>query len=179
MNTTNAGKSRRPTWLIAVAALLAASVVLSHFYKAHLMNLVTGESLTTQITPPPCNLNRTACALPVMTPVASEAPWTFSITPRPIPVSAPLSFTLTPPERMLATNKPEAAWIDLTGDNMDMGLIRIALEQQPDGQWVGTGSIPVCVTGAMRWRARLHMALSQTTLQADWVFTAPESNARH
>ncbi|MGI9143401.1 MAG: hypothetical protein ACR2IJ_09465, partial [Fluviibacter sp.] len=92
MNTTNAGKSRRPTWLIAVAALLAASVVLSHFYKEHLMNLVTGESLTTQITPPPCNLNRTACALPVMTPVASEAPWTFSITPRPIPVSAPLSF---------------------------------------------------------------------------------------
>jgi hypothetical protein len=94
-------------------------------------------------------------------------------------VSAPISYTLDPPERILPSNKPEAVWVDLTGDSMEMGLIRVAFEQQPNGEWIGTGSIPVCVTGAMRWRARLHIALSQTTLQADWVFTAPESDARH
>lgn len=179
MNTPNGEKSRRPTWLIAAATLLVASLVLSQFYKDRLMSLVTGEPLTTQITPPPCNLNRTACALPVITPVASEAPWTFSVTPRPIPVSAPLVFTLTPPDRILASNKPDAIWVDLTGDSMDMGLIRVNLQQQADGQWIGSGTIPVCVTGAMRWRARLNMVLQQTTLQADWVFTAPESATRH
>lgn len=172
-------KTKRRLWQMAGMTLLGLSLVLSHIYKSQLVSLVTDEPLATQITPPPCDLNRSACSLSIITPVASEAPWTFSIAPRPIPVSAPLSFTLTPPERILSTNKPEAVWIDLTGDSMDMGLIRVTLEQQPDGRWTGTGSIPVCVTGAMRWRARLHMALAQTTLQADWVFTAPESDARH
>jgi hypothetical protein len=172
-------KNKRRWWPKAAMILLGLSIVLSQLYKTQLVSLVADEPVSTQITPPPCNLNHSACPLPIITPVASEAPWTFSITPQPIPVSAPLSFALTPPERVLVTNIPEAVWVDLTGDSMDMGLIRVRLEQQPNGQWVGTGSIPVCVTGAMRWRARIHIALSQTNLQADWVFTAPESDARH
>ena len=172
-------KTKRRWWPLAAMILLGLSLMLSQVYKTQLVSLVTDEPLSTQITPPPCDLNRSACSLPIITPVTSEAPWTFSVTPRPIPVSAPLSFTLTTPEQILATNKPEVVWVDLTGDSMDMGLIRVSLEQQPNGQWIGTGSIPVCVTGAMRWRARLHIALSKTTLQADWAFTAPESNARH
>ena len=47
------------------------------------------------------------------------------------------------------------------------------------GRWEGTGSIPVCVTGRMRWRARLHMQLEQTRIQADWVFEAPTSARLH
>lgn len=172
-------KTKRRLWQMAAVILISLSLAISHIYKAQLVRLVTNEPLSTQITPPPCDLNRSACSLSIMTPVASEAPWSFGITPRPIPVSAPLSFTLTPPDRILPTNKPEAVWVDLTGDSMDMGLIRVTLEQQPNGQWIGTSSIPVCITGAMRWRARLHMALSQSTLQADWVFTAPEPDARH
>lgn len=172
-------KTERRLWQMGAVILLVLSVTLTHFYKDRLLNLVIDEPLATQISPPPCNLNRSACSLPIMTPVASEAPWTFSITPRPIPVSAPLVFTLTPPERVLMPHTPSAVWVDLTGDSMDMGLIRITLQQRTDGQWQGTGSIPVCVTGAMRWRARLHMALTQTTLQADWIFSAPESDARH
>jgi len=172
-------KTERRLWQVAALLLLVLSLALTHFYKNKLMSMVMDEPPAIQITPPPCELNRSACAFPIITPVASEAPWMFSITPRPIPVSAPLVFTLIPPERVLSSNKPEAVWVDLTGDSMDMGLIRVQLEQQADGQWVGAGTIPVCVTGAMRWRARLHMALSQTTLQADWVFTAPESDARH
>lgn len=172
-------KTKRRLWQVAAALLLALSLTLTHFYQDRLLNLVTGQPEITQITPPPCDLNRQACALPVMTPVASEAPWTFSISPRPIPVSAPLDFTLTPPARTLAPHAPLAAWIDLTGDSMDMGLIRIPLQQEADGRWVGIGSIPVCVTGAMRWRARLNIQLAQTTLQADWIFSAPEPDARH
>ena len=114
-----------------------------------------------------------------MAPVASEAPWSFAITPRPIPVSAPLTLTLTPPEQVLSANRPQAVWVDLTGDSMDMGLVRIALTPTTDGRWEGTGSIPICVTGPMRWRARLHMQLEQTTLQADWLFTAPTSTSTH
>lgn len=179
MKISGIWKTKRRLWQLAAAFLLGLSLVLTHVYKNELLSLVTDEPRSVQVTPPPCDLNRSLCALPIMTPVASEAPWTLSVTPRPIPVSAPIVFTLTPPERVLPTNEPDAVWIDLTGDSMDMGVIRIALEQQPDGNWVGTGSIPVCVTGAMRWRARLNMMLAQTTLQADWAFSAPESDARH
>gem|GEM_PF-1406226 len=179
MKISGIWKTERRLWHVGAVILLLLSLTLTHFYKERILNLVTDEPLVTQITPPPCNLNRTACALPIITPVASEAPWIFRITPQPIPVSAPLMFTLTPPERVLTPHTPNAVWVDLSGDSMDMGLIRVALQQQPDGQWVGTGSIPICITGTMRWRARLHMALTQTTLQADWIFTAPESNARH
>lgn len=166
-------------WPLAIVVLLAVSFIVAQRYGNDLMQLVTDPADATAITPPPCNLNREACQLPIITPVASEAPWAFSISPRPIPVSAPLTFTLTPPARVLPAHAPSTVWVDLTGDDMDMGLIRIALIQDANGQWTGTGSIPVCITGAMRWRARLHIQLAQTRLQADWVFTAPEDRTRH
>jgi hypothetical protein len=166
-------------WQLAIIILLALSFIVAQRYGNELMQLVTDPAEATAITPPPCNLNRQACQLPIITPVASEAPWTFSISPQPIPVSAPLIFTLTPPARVLTTHAPSTVWVDLTGDDMDMGLIRIPLVQDANGQWTGSGSIPVCITGAMRWRARLHIQLVQTRLQADWIFTAPENNLRH
>lgn len=175
MNVSGLWKTKRRLWQVA-AMLLAGSLWLAHVYKSDLLNLTTAQTEITQITPPPCDLNRESCALPVMPPDASATPWRLSITPQPIPVSAPLNITLTPPDRMQA---PQAVWVDLTGDSMDMGLIRVPLQPAADGHWVGTGSIPVCVTGAMRWRARLHIQQAHTTLQADWVFTAPEPGAGH
>lgn len=179
MNVPETWKTKRHFWQLIAAILLVISLTIAHRYKENLLSLVNTQPETTQITPPPCDLNRQTCILPVITPVASEAPWTFSISPRPIPVSAPLTISLSPPDRVLAPHAPLAVWVDLTGDSMDMGLIRVPLHQQEDGHWVGTGSIPVCVTGAMRWRARLNMQLSQTTLQADWIFSAPSPNAQH
>ena len=175
--------SNHPTrlrrWPIVALVLLVLSVGLAQIYKQPLMHLIGGAAETTQVTPPPCDMNLQPCSLSIMTPVASEAPWSFAITPRPIPVSAPLTLTLTPPEQVLPANRPQAVWVDLTGDSMDMGLIRIPLTLTADGRWEGTGSIPICVTGPMRWRVRLHMQLEQTTLQADWLFTAPTSTSTH
>ena len=168
-------RSRRR--LCIAMALLALSIVLAQIFKDRLFNLMRGQSEVTRITPPPCDLNRQRCSLPMITPVASEAPWFFSIEPRPVPVSSPLTLNLAPPDRILATNQPTAVWVDLTGESMDMGLIRIALTPTPDGRWEGTGSIPVCITGQMRWRAGLHMQLGQTLIQADWVFSAPTSGS--
>ena len=173
------GRMHTNFWRIIGLLILLMSFVLAHIYEQPLLNLINGQASTTQITPPPCDLNRQSCLLPLMTPVASESPWTFAILPRPIPVSAPLTFILTPPVRILAPNQPETVWVDLTGDSMDMGVIRIPLTQSSDGHWQGRGSIPVCVTGQMRWRARLHMQLERTLLQADWLFTAPLSTAAH
>lgn len=171
MNHSETVRSRRR--LLIVMGLLGISIALAQVFKDRLFNLVSGQPEVTLITPPPCNLNQERCLLPVITPVSSEAPWSFGITPRPIPVSKPLTLTLAPPDRPLEANQPSAVWVDLTGDSMDMGLIRIALTPTPDGRWEGTGSIPVCITGQMRWRARLHMQLAQTLIQADWVFSAP------
>ena len=173
--------TRTRRWLLAAFVLLVLSIGLAQIFKQPLMHLIGGaaETETTQITPPPCDMNLQPCLLSIMTPVASEAPWSFAIAPRPIPVSAPLTLTLTPPEQVLSANRPQAVWVDLTGDSMDMGLIRIPLTLTADGRWEGTGSIPICVTGPMRWRARLHIQLEQTTLQADWLFTAPTSTSTH
>lgn len=164
-------RSRRR--LFIAMALLGLSIVLAQIFKDRLFNLMRGQPKVTRITPPPCDLNRQRCSLPMITPVASEAPWLFSIAPRPVPVSSPLTLTLAPPDRILETNRPTAVWVDLTGESMDMGLIRIALTPTPDGRWEGTGSIPVCITGQMPWRAGLYMQLGQTLIQADWVFSAP------
>lgn len=166
-------------WILAVFGLLVLSVVLGQVYRQPLLNLLGASDNVTSVTPPPCDLNQSSCLLSIITPVASEAPWRFAITPRPIPVSAPLTLTLTPPTPMLPGNLPSSVWVDLTGDSMDMGLIRVALTPMPDGHWEGTSSIPVCVTGRMRWRARLHMQLEQTQLQADWTFEAPTSKKTH
>jgi hypothetical protein len=166
-------------WPLIGLALLVVSIVLAQVFKVQLLELLDVGAPITRITPPRCDLNRDVCLLPILTPVASEAPWSFGITPRPIPVSNEITLTLTPPDRTLPGNRPAAVWVDLTGDSMDMGLIRIPLTQNTTGQWVGTGSIPVCVTGQMRWRARLQMKLAQTTLQADWLFDAPVFGMEH
>lgn len=177
MNHPETIRSRRR--LIVVAIILTLSLVLTQVYKERLLSLMSGHPEITQVSPPPCDLNRESCPLSIITPVASEAPWTFAIAPQPIPVSTPLTLALTPPDRILPGNRPSAVWVELTGDNMDMGLIRIPLTQGSDGRWEGTGSIPVCVTGQMRWRARLHMQIDQTLIQADWLFTAPTKASAH
>jgi len=164
-------------WQFVVLFLLVLSFIVAQRYGNELLKLVTDSSEAKQITPPPCNLNRERCQVFITTASNSASPWLFSITPHPIPVSAPLILTLSPPEQLVQA--PNSVWVDLTGDNMDMGLIRISMQQNADGSWTGTGSIPVCVTGAMRWRARLHLQLAQARLQADWLFTAPETDARH
>src|SRR5574343_1624726 len=127
-------KQKSRIWQFVALFFLAFSFILAQRYGNELLKLVTDPTDATQITPPPCNLNREHCQLPLITPVASEAPWSFSITPRPIPVSAPLTLTLTPPAQVLPTNRPSSAWVELTGDTMDMGLIRVALSPMPDGR---------------------------------------------
>lgn len=179
MNPPDSAHAQSRRRLLIVMALLALSVGLAQVYKEPLLDMLDGEPTRLRVSPPPCDLNHQACALPLITPVASEASWTFTISPHPIPVSAPIDFSLTPPERMLAANKPVAIWVELTGQSMDMGLIRVPLIQTADGRWTGTGSIPVCVSGQMRWQVRLHMQLEQTTLQADWLFDAPVTKSAH
>ena len=162
-------------WLWVILTLLVLSLVASQVYKERLMNLIGGVSEAVEVTPPACDLNRGSCPFSIMTLAASETPWMFSISPHPIPVSTPLTLTLTPPPG----KQPRAISVDLMGDNMDMGLIRIVLVPTADGRWEGVGSIPICVTGSMRWRARLYLQLEKTRIQADWVFNAPTSTAMH
>lgn len=166
--------TRTRYWPILIGlTLLGLSAVLAHIYRHPILAQIYGPPKATQVAPPTCDLNTQACPLPIITPIMSEAAWTFAITPHPIPLNSPLTFTLSPPARTLPTNRPLAVWLDLTGDDMDMGLIRVPMTQAPNGQWIGTGSIPICITGQMRWRASLHLQLEQATLQANWVFKAP------
>jgi hypothetical protein len=164
-------------WLLIPILALAISLIIAQRFGGHLLGLVTDSAVTKRVIPPPCQLNRDECQFSFTTIGTSEALWSFSISPRPIPVSAPLTLRLIPSQP--AQQAPTTAWVDLTGEDMDMGLIRIPLQQSPDGSWTGTGSLPVCVTGVMRWRAQISLQIAQTTFQTEWVFRAPDSGKRH
>lgn len=94
----------------------------------------------------PCDLNAGPCAVAL----GRGRTLTLAITPRPIPLMAPLSINA----RIDGAATPGAT-LDFVGEAMDMGLNRRALTDGGDGTLRGSGVLPVCVTGAMDWRAEL------------------------
>lgn len=72
----------------------------------------------------------------------------FSIAPRPIPPVSPLAL-----EVRVAGRPADKVEIDFAGVDMNMGLNRPQLSPSGEGRFIGRASLPVCVTGAMDWRA--------------------------
>lgn len=94
-----------------------------------------------------CDLNRGACSVDL----PGGGRLTAEITPRPIPVLKPLAVRLT-----LAGRKVDAARLEFSGVEMDMGFNQVVLTAT-DGGFVGSASLPVCVSGRMRWQAVFHI----------------------
>ncbi|MBI5793446.1 MAG: hypothetical protein HZA63_18450 [Rhodocyclales bacterium] len=91
---------------------------------------------------PGCDLHRMACAAVLPGGERIE----LSISPRPIPLLAPLRLEVV--ISGLAVRKVE---VDFAGETMNMGYNRTELAAAGGGRHVGDASLPVCVSGGMNW----------------------------
>jgi hypothetical protein len=89
----------------------------------------------------------------------------FTIAPRPIVPLRPLELTV-----LLDGPAPQEVRLDLNGADMEMGLSRAMLHAEAPGRYVGRTSLPLCVTGRMRWQATLHLRESGGTLSLPFQF---------
>jgi hypothetical protein len=73
----------------------------------------------------------------------------LELTPRPIPAMQPLRVAVSSGEPL------DEVRLHLSGRDMDMGPNQTRLGSQGPLRWQGLATIPVCVTGRMRWEATL------------------------
>lgn len=91
----------------------------------------------------------------------------FSISPRPIPLVAPLQL-----EVGLEGRKAGKVEVDFAGATMDMGFNRIALKPAGPGRFSGQGTLPVCVTGPMEWEATVLLETDRERIAVPFRFAS-------
>lgn len=94
-----------------------------------------------------CDLNRGACEFPLTAGQSGR----IELTPRPLPLMRPLTITVQVPTEIAS------ARLDFEGVAMDMGFNQATLRASTPGVLTGSAMLPVCATGAMRWRVDLFL----------------------
>lgn len=112
---------------------------------------------------PACNLQRDACSAALPQGGRLE----FALTPRPIPVTAPLEMVVA-----LAGIDAEKVMVDFAGVNMNMGFNRPALTPVGPGRFTGQATLPICITGRMVWQATVLIESGRTRIAVPFRFEA-------
>jgi hypothetical protein len=112
---------------------------------------------------PACDLQKEACA--VALPGGGRVQ--LSIAPRPIPMVSPLQM-----EVALTGREASKVEVDFAGVDMNMGLNRPELAAQGGGRFTGEGSLPVCVTGGMDWRATVLIETGRERIAVPFRFAS-------
>lgn len=89
----------------------------------------------------------------------------FRIAPEGIPVSQPLTLTVTA-EGLAA----EAVEVDFQGVDMNMGFNRVTLGQAGEGRFSGEALLPVCIRGGMTWQATVILDTDEGPYEAAFRF---------
>lgn len=90
----------------------------------------------------------------------------LDIAPRPVPVLKPVQFDL-------ATSTPlDEVRIELQGRDMDMGPNQTRLIERAPQRWQGSATIPVCLTGRMRWDATVSLRRGERVERLSFGFEA-------
>lgn len=148
--------------LLVDSAMILALVLLAVIgYK--LSPLLLPRADQTVIPDPGCDLQRTMCGAPL----PQGGRLTFSISPRPIPVTEPLALTVEI-EGMAA----DKVTVDFAGVSMNMGFNRPALERVGPGRFDGQAVLPVCVTGRMTWQATVLLESGRQRIAVPFRFEA-------
>ena len=92
----------------------------------------------------------------------------IDLSPRPVPVLRPITINVRFDNKTAAT-----AWLDLKGVDMDMGLNRAKLQAQDGKTLQGQITIPICLTGTMRWQLELHLDEGPQSETIGFNFSAP------
>jgi hypothetical protein len=112
---------------------------------------------------PGCDLNHSVCTAPL--PEGGKV--SFSLTPRPIPVIAPLEMSVD----VEGISAAKVA-IDFAGVSMNMGFNRPTLSSISPGRFAGQATLPVCVTGRMMWQATVLIESGRTRIAVPFRFEA-------
>ncbi len=139
-----------------VAALLAVGAAGYHFSP-----LLLPKSDLAATPEPGCDLQRQACGAAIPGGGRIE----LSITPRPIPNLKPLGV-----EVRVTGRDAGSVMLDLAGATMNMGVNRTSLAQTAPGRFAGATSLPVCITGAMAWRATVILESGRERISAPFHF---------
>lgn len=115
------------------------------------------EAVPRVLASPPCRLDSGPCRVAL-----DRGGWLeLTVTPRPVPAGTPFVASL-------ALNDVDVRQVELEfeGTDMNMGLFRQVLAQRPTGGFAASVTLPICATGAMRWRTRLVVRTAGETLIA-------------
>ncbi len=91
----------------------------------------------------------------------------FALSPRPIPVTAPLEILVE-----LDSLEADKLTVDFAGVNMAMGYNRPTLARTGPGRYAGQTTLPVCVTGRMTWQATVLIESGRTHIAVPFRFDA-------
>ncbi|MDD5249141.1 MAG: hypothetical protein PHY45_09155 [Rhodocyclaceae bacterium] len=111
-----------------------------------------------------CDLHRQACGATLPGGGRVE----LAITPQPIPTLRPFDI-----EVRVAGVEAKKAALDLAGATMNMGYNRADLTASGAGRFAGSASLPVCVSGAMSWRATVLLETDRQRIAVPFRFDSP------
>ena len=112
---------------------------------------------------PNCDLHKRACAARLPDGGRIE----LSITPRPIPMIAPLQV-----EVKTAGLEATKVEVDFAGVDMNMGYNRPELAPSGSGKFASEAMLPVCVTGKMAWQATVIVETGRQRIAAPFRFNS-------
>ncbi|MHB1358226.1 MAG: hypothetical protein ACYCWC_01430 [Rhodocyclaceae bacterium] len=147
--------------LVDAAMLLALILIGVAGYK--LSPLLLPKADLTASPDAGCDLHADACSATL----PDGGRLVFALTPRPIPVIAPLEIQIE-----LAGFAADKVAVDFAGASMDMGFNRPVLASEGPGRFTGQTTLPVCVTGRMTWQATVLIESGRTRIAVPFRFEA-------
>lgn len=110
-----------------------------------------------------CDLNHASCEVPTNWGTA-----TVTLSPKPVPVLQPITVEL-----HLASPAPVEVQASLNGVDMDMGPNITRLQRAGANLWHGQMTVPICLTGTMRWQLSIDLRDGARNESVAFGFTAP------
>jgi len=118
---------------------------------------------------PDCDLRAGPCAM-VLDDARSVR---FSIEPRSIPPLSPLLLRVD-----TVGFTAQEARVDMNGVGMHMGFNRVPLSRRPEGHFVGTGSLSVCIRDVMEWEAVVTLTSEDALISVPFRFITVKDGVR-
>lgn len=154
--------------LIDLAGFLLIALILLVGYK--LSPLLLPKADITLLPDPSCDIQRGPCALDL----PDGGRLVLSLGDGPVPVLKPV-----PIDVQVNGLQPSKVEVDFAGVDMNMGLNRTELSASKPGNFTGSATLPVCVTGRMDWRATVMVETGRQRIAIPFVFESVSAPGEH